>query len=142
MPEFHAVLGRLVHDEDRNIYTGKLTVRQQKIAFALVPDDGGDFAKAETRAIRFARDSATELYAIQRFLAGHFLDMANEDWAEPDSKRFSVKDFISRIVVETVRFKGDGSAEFVFTDSDIFSGHWLIARMRPDGILYHAELAG
>ena len=136
------MLGRLEHDEDRNTYSGEISSRQQKVMIHLKPDERGDFARAEERAIRFARDSRLELESITRYLAGHFLDMANEDWADPQRDALNVATFIERLRVDTVAFGGDGGVTYHFTAGDIFGDHGLIARMRHDGILFDAELAG
>jgi hypothetical protein len=142
LPEYHPVLGRLSYDEDSRDYSGTLPLRDLKIAFRLERDDNGQFNAAEDRAVRFSRDPRSEIDAVTRFLAGHYLDLANEDWLPPERPRLSVQGFIETVRLEEVKFDGDGGAWFTFADGDIFAGHWLIARARPDGVLAGHELAG
>ena len=68
--------------------------------------------------------------------------MANEDWTDPEQDALNVATFIEQLRPDAIVFGGDGGVEYHFTAGDIFSGHGLIARMRPDGILFDAELAG
>jgi hypothetical protein len=142
LPSVHPVLGRLEYDEDRRDYTGVLTTRGQKVSFRVNRNDDGRFETAEDRAIRFARDPRAEIDAVERFLAGHYLDLANEEWLPPDQPRLSVEGFIKAIKLEEVEFEGDGGVSFTFADGDVFAGHWLIAHARADGVLAHHELAG
>jgi hypothetical protein len=142
LPSDHPVLGRLGYDEDSRDYTGVLTTRGRKVPFRVNRDDEGRFETAERRAIRFARDPRSEIEAVERFLAGHYLDLANEQWLPPEQPRLSVEAFIKAIALEKVEFDGDGGVSFTFADGDVFAGHWLIARSRPDGVLAHHELAG
>lgn len=141
-PEFHPVFGRLEHDDELNTYQAKVALGKKQFSIRLEMSDDGDYARAEERAIRFMRDAKVELEAARRYLAGHYLDLANEDWSEGDQERMSVKEFLSRIEPEDVLFNGDGGVELTFRDGEVFAGHWLIARIRPDGILFDHELAG
>jgi hypothetical protein len=143
LPDVHPVLGRLEYDEDQRDYSGVLTTRGQKVPFRVSRDDDGRFETAEGRAIRFARDPQTEIEAAERFLAGHYLDLANEQWL-PAANRpaMSVKSFIKALSLEEVEFNGDGGVSFTFADGDVFAGHWLIATTRADGVLAYHELAG
>jgi hypothetical protein len=139
LPDHHPVLGRLEHDEERNRYTGNVTARSRKVTIRLAADDAGSFARSEERAVRFARNPQTELDAAGRFLAGHFLDTANHDWG---GGRLTVAALLERISARTVVFDGDGGVEYVYADGDVFGGHWLVARMRDDGVFFDAEIAG
>jgi hypothetical protein len=143
LPDVHPVLGQLEYDEDRRDYSGALTTRGQKVPFRLSRDDDGKFKTAENRAIRFARDPQTEIEAAKRFLAGNYLDLANEQWLPAANRpRLSVRAFIEAIGLEEAEFNGDGGVSFTFADGDVFAGHWLIAHARADGVLAHHELAG
>jgi hypothetical protein len=140
--QFHPVLGRLDYDDETREYAGALTVRGNKIKFHLERDDSGQFNVAERRAVQFARDPLSEIDAVSHFLAGHYLDLANEEWLPPERPRLSVREFIQAIRLEGIKFDGQSGVWFTFADGDIFAGHWLIVRARPDGVLDGHELAG
>jgi hypothetical protein len=112
------------------------------VPFRVSRSDDGQFETAEKRAMRWVQDPRPEIEAVERFLAGHYLDLANEQWLPPEQPRLSVEAFIKAISLENVDFDGSGGVSFTFADGDIFAGHWLIAHVRPDGVLAHHELAG
>jgi hypothetical protein len=142
LPAVHPVLGTLHHDRERNLYEGHVTLGERDVAFRLRPDKDGHFANAEKSATRFAAAPEAEIQAISDFLAERYLDRLNGEWRQPGRKMISYATFVAAVKPGSVIFSGDGTGEFYCGGGKLFEGHCLIARTRPNGALFDAELAG
>jgi hypothetical protein len=68
------------------------------------------------------------------------LETHNESWN--DDAPIDAATFMRRIVLESIVFYDDGSAEIYFADDDLFWGHVIIVSLSEDGEFTGAEIAG
>jgi len=91
-------------------------------------------AHSAIRCLRTLEDSCRR-YAATELLAVH-----NEEWAENGP----IKDdeFMRRLVPDSLVIHESGYAELHFGDGDLFWGHGVGVRIRPDGSFQEAVVEG
>jgi hypothetical protein len=65
----------------------------------------------------------------------------SEHW-DAEAPALTESEFAARICPDTISIALDGSAEIAFTDDDIFSGHWIVVDVSPNGALSNFRMEG
>ena len=79
---------------------------------------------------------------VEEAIADELLELKNESWLDEDERPVSKKTFIKRLVIESIEFYSDSSAELWFDDGDLFWGHAVTIDLTVNLELEDASLSG
>lgn len=83
-------------------------------------------------------------HKIRTFAASNLTESAN-DWQaqrESEAEEITEEQFIKRITMIELTIDIDGSMAAVFSDDDMFWGHWIVVRIDSDGNLEDVDIEG
>lgn len=78
--------------------------------------------------------------ACRSFASAELLEIHNSEWSE--GATLDATGFERRLELDSLEVHESGYAEVGFTDGDLFWGHDVVVRIRPDGSFQEVVLAG
>lgn len=143
-------LGDLTYDERLQEWRGQLTLAGRAVRLSITdlatPQAGRDLPD-QPAALAAHADRVGQLIAgqdaLHRAVADLLLEQAN-DWRDEDDtpEPLTTEAFLTATSLTDVCLYGDGSAELVYDDGDLFAGHVIVASVDADGTVTDADLAG
>ncbi len=135
-------LGTLTWDDRLDWWEGSILL-SSNVPFRLfiLAREGLTTNRAITADARAAARRIRDLEAACRhYAADQLFDVYEEEWSEGSA--VSRADFIGRLTPDTVEIHETGYSEVHFGDGDLFSGHGVGVRIRPDGSFQEAVVEG
>lgn len=92
-----------------------------------------NLAATATAAMTALNDSWA---TVERALLDDLHELYNQVWRDPRaSSELSEREFLDRLVIESINIESDGSVRLDFDESDLFAGRWFSVAWRPGGSL-------
>ncbi len=133
-------LGQLKWDDRVDWWEGEITLTSEQ-PFVLCILSRTDDKRVITEDARMAIARIRELETrCREYAADELLEIHNSEWSEGNPISKDV--FVGRLSPECVVVHETGYAEICFEDGDLFWGHMVEIRIKPDGSFQEAVVAG
>jgi hypothetical protein len=137
----HPYFGKLVYNAEFNRREGVLpTEASVTVYFSL--DGCNDDQALVTMGETVCRDLSGWRQRIEDFAVEKLLPLKNASWLEEDEDEVTAEQFKSRMTLESVSFYPSGELEFMYTDGDLFWGHWIQVTGTLSEGPTHADIPG
>ena len=133
-------LGPLRWDPSLEWWEGEIRLSSQDpfVLYVMSRHDDGRPITDEARAA-IARIRTLET-TCRRYAASELLAVHNAEWSEGNLT--STEEFADRLSPDSVEVHESGYAEVHFTDGELFGGHLVGVRIKPEGSFQEAVVEG
>ncbi|MDO4643083.1 MAG: DUF2262 domain-containing protein [Cardiobacteriaceae bacterium] len=133
-------------DKQLGNFVGEIVWLGQNITVIIANDNEENRMRPSEPALTTLRllyaEPATWQNKLSAYATQELLELANNEWLEDGSHPISAEAFIDRIVLNSLSIYNDGSFTALFSDDDIFCGHYILVEGGADGSLYDVDITG
>jgi len=115
--------GQFTLDRRVNWYTAETEWNGERVFLNLAPDDSGTIEAALQVARTLWKNQKRWAKRIEDFAVQELLPLKNESWLDEGEVELSADEFKTRMTLESVTVKPDGSFDFWHNDGHLFWGH-------------------
>jgi len=137
----HPYFGKLVYNAELNWWEGVLSIEPSVTVYFSLDGCNDDQALVATGEA-VCRDLSEWRKRVEDFAVEKLRPLKNKSWLEENEDEVTVEQFKSRMTLESVSFYPSGEFEFMYTDGDLFWGHWIqVTGTHSEGPT-HADIPG
>ncbi|MGE0373555.1 MAG: DUF2262 domain-containing protein [Gammaproteobacteria bacterium] len=137
------VFGAMRYDPERETYEAQPLIEGAKIDVTLKAKGSKDretFLANTRRAWPVLAGAGIE--AARAHACDELLSLKNETWLEEGEAPIGAEAFKKRLKLDGITVHLDGACSYLFTDGDLFWGHYVSVWRNADGQFSGADLAG